>query len=737
MKNKCFFSPPCKIKRSVSFWLMGAAFLTAKGQEINHVRDTIPLEEVVVISSRFPERKAHVAQQTELVYAKQLQLLNAISTADVLQRTPGILVQKSQLGGGSPILRGFEASRVLLVIDGIRLNNAIYRAGHLQNAITVDHLALDRVEVGYGPSSVPFGSDALGGVIHFQTKKPQLNVKSLDAATGYSTAANEYMVNVTANYGSGKWASLTNITLLDVNDLRQGASGLKTDDWKSLFYVDRVDGQDRVNVNSTPLVQMQTDYKQIDILQKFLIKTSDRLSHVVNLQFSNSSNVPRYDRLAQLQGGVPRFAEWYYGPQTRFLGAYHLHFNKLSVFDQANITAAYQYVHESRHDRRLNNLFRNNRTEQVNIGSLNADFNKKWGKQDLSFGTEFNFNYVHSTAYAHNLNTNLDTPLDTRYPDGGSTVFMAGAFAAHRWEITPNWLLSDGLRLSYSNLYSKFIDQTFFPFPFNSVNQKNWALSGNLGLIYHSDNQWTASILGSTGFRAPNVDDLAKVFESVPGNVVVPNPNLKPEYTYNLEMTIGKKLASRTNLSVTSFYTWYRNAITTQPFLFNGQSVISYNGQPSNVTANVNAQKAYLYGFSGNISIGLARNWMLKSNATYTYARITSLSPEQPLDHIPPFFGMTGLRYDNQKYDVEFFVQYNAAKKIADYNVNGEDNLAQATTSGMPAWATLNLRTGCYINKALKLQLALENILDQNYRVFASGISAPGRNFILSLRGSF
>jgi hemoglobin/transferrin/lactoferrin receptor protein len=131
------------------------------------------------------------------------------------------------------------------------------------------------------------------------------------------------------------------------------------------------------------------------------------------------------------------------------------------------------------------------------------------------------------------------------------------------------------------------------------------------------------------------------------------------------------------------------------------------------------------------------KNLKFRSNATYTYARITSTNPEQALDHIPPFFGMSSMSYYNNKYHVEFSVQYNGAKSLEDFNPNGEDNLPQATPTGMPAWTILNIRTGYQLSKAFKIQMALENILDQNYRVFASGISAPGRNFIVSLRGNY
>ncbi|MFM8243226.1 MAG: TonB-dependent receptor plug domain-containing protein, partial [Crocinitomicaceae bacterium] len=128
------------------------------------------MEEVVLSASRFEEKKKDVAQKIQVIRSKDLQQMNQSSTADVLANSGNVFVQKSQLGGGSPIIRGFETNKVLLVIDGIRMNNAIYRGGHLQNVITLDNSIMDRVEVLYGPGSVVYGSDAIGGVMSFTTK---------------------------------------------------------------------------------------------------------------------------------------------------------------------------------------------------------------------------------------------------------------------------------------------------------------------------------------------------------------------------------------------------------------------------------------------------------------------------------------------------------------------------------------------------------------------------------------
>ena len=247
------------------------------------------------------------------------------------------------------------------------------------------------------------------------------------------------------------------------------------------------------------------------------------------------------------------------------------------------------------------------------------------------------------------------------------------------------------------------------------------------------------------------MDDLSKVFETAGavrdpitlaltqmGNLIVPNPNLKPEYTYNADFGISKTIQKKVTIETTSFYTFYRNAITTGRGTLYGDSLTIYNGDTAIVSTSVNAAKAFLYGFSGQFTAHLNGILDISSSINYTYARIKDGdNDETPLDHIPPVFGRTSLNLQLNKFRGEFWVMYNGWKRIGDYRLGAEDNEANATALGMPAWYTLNLRGTYQISKFLSAQVALENILDQNYRQFASNISASGRNFMFTLRARF
>jgi hemoglobin/transferrin/lactoferrin receptor protein len=411
--------------------------------------------------------------------------------------------------------------------------------------------------------------------------------------------------------------------------------------------------------------------------------------------------------------------------------------NKTRLFDNARLIAAYQSIQESRHDRAFGNDKRNNRIEKLNIISLNADLSKLIGKHELRYGLEFNSNQLNSTAFTENITTGVTGTLDTRYPNGDNSMQTLAIYFTHTWEIHPHWIITDGLRYSNVRLHSTFQEPSFFPFPFREVTQQNGALNGNVGVIFQPGHDWRFSALASSAFRAPNVDDLSKVFESVPGNLIVPNPDLKPEYTYNGELSISKIIAGKIRLEGTGFYTSYQNAITTQPFTLNGQSTVDYEGKSSKVTANVNATRAYIYGFSTSAAVDFNRSLSLTSTFNYTYGRIRKDPTDLPLDHIAPIFGKTGLILQLRQFRNEFFVMYNGWKRLKDYNIEGEDNIAYATPEGTPPWYTLNLRSSYQLNPSIQLQLAVENILNRNYRVFASGISAPGRNLMLTVRGRF
>ena len=187
------------------------------------------LDEVVVFSNKFAEKKKNLVQKIDVLTTKTIAKYNGQNTGDMLINTGNIFVQKSQQGGSSPVIRGFEASRVLIIIDGVRHNTAIFRSGHLQNVITIDQNMLEQTEIMYGPSSTLYGSDALGGVVHLRTKSPKLSSTNKLLATGsgftrLSSVNNEKTVHYDLSLGGKKIAWLSSFTFSDFGDMKMGAN---------------------------------------------------------------------------------------------------------------------------------------------------------------------------------------------------------------------------------------------------------------------------------------------------------------------------------------------------------------------------------------------------------------------------------------------------------------------------------------------------------------------------------
>ncbi len=703
------------------------------------------LDEVVVYANKFAEKFKRIAQTVD-VLKTSTQLTYQGNASDILLNSGKLFVQKSQQGGGSPVIRGFEASRILTMVDGVRMNNAIYRTGHLQNIISVDNMVLERVEIIYGPSSTLYGSDALGGVINMYTKKPLLcdsnkTIVSGSSTLRYSSATQENRGNLQWNIGGKKWASFTSVTYGSFGDLVQGKNrtGAYPLFGKKDFIVQRVGNTDVATPNPNPNKQSPSGYKQVDITQKFLFKLSNQIQHLVNLQFSNTNDIPRYDRLTEKAStNFPVFAEWYYGPQKRNMASYQFSASEQAgYFQDIRVTASYQDIEESRINRRFQNNNKDYRWERVHIFGFNVDAKHINGKNEVQIGAESYTNFVRSTAERVNIITGVKSKITTRYADGPTTLASHALYAQHTYKINNQFTFNDGLRFNLVQMDARFIDTALTKFPFTVAKQNNKAITGNAGIVYASPANLKAALVLSSGFRSPNVDDLSKVFDSRTGLVVVPNTSIKPEYTYNAEFNINQ-YSSVLSYGLAIFYTHFQNALVLDKSTFNGQDSIFYSGVKSAVYSIQNKANAALFGFSINATCKITKGTTIDGVVTYTQGKFNDpLNKQIPLDHVPPVYGRFSLKHIETNWEAELYTLFNGWKRIADYNPNGEDNQLYATPDGMPSWATINMRAAAHFTKSLFLQVMVENISDKNYRYFASGISAPGRNLSISLKASF
>ncbi len=712
------------------------------GFEVRLAKKVFAIEEFVIYASRREESRDEVPNRVTSIQKPVIQIQNPQTAADLIGISDEVFIQKSQLGGGSPMIRGFATNRVLIVVDGVRMNNAIYREGNIQNIISLDPGSIETAEIIFGPGAVVFGSDAIGGVMDFRTKAPLFSGSKkpffkVDALSRFSSADREKTFHFDLNAGTRKVAFLTSVSWSDFDDLMMGSR--KNDDYLRPEYATWIDGQDSVIANSDPRVQVYSGYSQLNTMNKLRIKLSPDIDLVLANHYSRLSDVPRYDRLIQYKSGKLRYGDWYYGPQVWMMNNIQLTFGKKNVlFDEARLTAAHQSYMESRHDRSFGNVNINEQTENLTIFSLNMDFDRrlKNDKKLLYYGLEIVYNDIKSTAQTRNITSDLISPAGSRYPNGDNKYKSYSLYAGYKDNLSDKLTLNTGLRYNHVALNSDIADNSFYNFPFTEINISNGALTGSLGAVCRVNERLHASLNGSTGFRAPNLDDAGKVFDSAPGVVVVPNPDLKPEYAWNLDFSVSKEFGDVMHAEFTAFHTWLTNAMVRNDFLFNGQDSIYYLGELSKVEAMTNSGSARVYGFNINLQVNIFRYLSLKSalNLTEGYEE-----NGDPLRHAAPLFGSTHLVYDNSRFNADFYANYNGAKKFEKMAPSESEKpyLYAKDKNGnpwSPGWYTLNLKMSYRFLNRVTIMAGVENILDHRYRPYSSGIVAAGRNFLASVR---
>lgn len=705
--------------------------------------DLIRVNEIVVSQNRWEQDKGEIPNKIEAIRSKDVNFYNPQTTADLLGLSDQVFIQKSQLGGGSPMIRGFSANRVLLAMDGVRLNNAIFRSGNLQNVIMLDPNVMDNSEVIFGPGSIIYGSDAIGGVMDFHTRQVKLSTTDdaylrLNALTRFSTASLEKTGHLDFSYGKKNWGMLSSISFSDYNDLRMGDKG---DDFYVLpVYVRVYPYHDSVMQNTNPNVQVGSAYSQVNMMQKFRFRPSKTLDLTYALHYSRSSDIPRYDRYLEIQDGIPKYAEWYYGPSQWLM--HHLGAelkDTTPFFDRLRLTMAYQSYTESRHDRKLGQTQIRERKEYLDVTSINIDADKTISDtKELFYGLEWSTNRVLSSGIGRDVYSGELSQVSSRYPDGGSLYINSGTYAGLKSRLSDKIVLSTGIRANYVNLNSLFVTKEFFDFPYDQIQISNTAFNGSAGVAWHPVQSLQINMNLSSGFRAPNLDDVGKVFDSEPGNVIVPNEDLKPEYALNADLGVIKMFGDKAKVEISGFYTFLFDAMVRRDFTFNGESYIMYDGEYSKVEAIVNADQAIVYGFSAALNWHFLSHLFLRSSFTATHGEE---SGGIPMRHAAPMFGATHLIYQTGKFRGDFFIRYNGTKtneqmapselsKVYLYTSDENGNLYS------PGWYTLNFNMAYQLKPFLQINLGVENILDKRYRPYSSGIAAPGRNFMITVRTS-
>ena len=679
----------------------------------------IKIKEVSVHSSlKMEENKTQVIQLNKTEIQESL----SKNPAELLEKSVGVNVQKSQNGGGSPNIRGFEANRILLVVDGVKLNNTIYRSGHLQNILSIDPYILESVSVLHGPSSVFYGSGALGGSIVLNT----LNIKNLQEnktsfTQQFESSSSSVSLNFYSLYKSGKTSFLSSVSLKKHGNLRMGNNRFHNySDW----------GEEKFATIGDE--QLYGEYSQVDITQKTHFQINKNSYLAFNSQYSTTSNINRFDKLNDVTNNNPKYKYWYYGPQRRTL--HSVDYNKIYksiMSDDFNIHLSYQGVEESRNIQKFDENVIIKRKESINICDSKLDFKKQIKKLKINYGVSSRFQELSSVGKSHFEDGDISFAT-SRYPDDGSTDVNFSSFLHTEFNLFENLKWYNALRYDYNKISMCFSEENPFNLGENlSLVNNNYSASSNF--FFSSNNNSFLSLSVFNSFRNPNIDDIGKVFSKTQGIVVVPNLNLKSEKIVTSEL-IWKYISNFTTFEVVLFHNSLKDAIEKREFTFNGQDSILYDGEMMKCIANTNINSAKMNGFNLNLKQNVSKNLFVSTTTTF----VKSLSSDSlPLAHIPPFSARGNISYifkDQSK--LSFYSNFNGWKRAEDFDVNGVDNLEEATVDGTPSWITFNTTYSKKI-KSLIVSFSCENIFDVHYKTFASGISASGRNFILNLQSQF
>lgn len=698
------------------------------------------LEAVIISAIRSPERERATAVRVASVNAELIARHAPANSADALATSGEVFVQKSQQGGGSPMMRGFAANRLLIIVDGVRMNNATFRAGNLQNVISIDPLAIESAEVIFGPGSVVYGSDALGGVMAFETLKPRFGTGDsiffdARAKTRFTSANQGWLGHAQARAGSGHWASVTSMSYNDFGDLRMGRHG--PDAWHRPFFVERRNGEDLVIDNSDPNLQVGSGYRQLNLLQKIAYRPNTAWTLQYAFQLSTTNDIPRYDRLIEAVEGIPRHAEWHYGPQEWMFNHFTVNHKKPNaLYDEMHLSLAHQRFGESRINRRFGRHERFNRAEVVQAYSAVLDLKRHLGRGcSMDYGVEAIHNDVSSTGFSEDINTGARQPVLPRLPEAVWGSYAAFATLKQNWQ--GGHELQAGLRYNVFTTRSRW-DTTLIDLPFAEAQLFNAAPAASLGYSL-SRGAWRYEALTTLGFRAPNVDDVGKVFDSEPGKVTVPNANLHPEQAWNAELGVAYHGERGLQWHFSAYYTYLDRAMVRRNSTFSGNDSILYEGQLSQVQQLQNAAFAEIFGIQARVQWMLPRGWQFQSTLNWQQGKeVDDVGQVSAARHAAPWFGLSRVGYQRKSFYLELNAMYSGGFSFEQLAIEEREKpfIYARDAQGRPfspSWYTLNFRSSYTMAKHWTLNFGVENITNQRYRTYSSGIAGAGRNWVIGL----
>ena len=646
------------------------------------------LQEVLITATRKKSAALSIPYSFNSISRKEMDEHQFRTTPESLVGTTGVFVQKTNHGGGSPFVRGLTGNQNLLLVDGIRFNNATFRFGPNQYLNTIDAYSIAAIEVARGTGSVQYGSDALGGVIQVFTKDPAFStIKEISAtAIGKAVTDNmEYTGRAEVQYQSEKLSVLAGYTNRNFGHLIGGDTTGK---------------------------QSPSGYKEHAFDVKLKWKVAGNAIITFAHQYLQQKDVPLFHRVA-----LENFAYYFFAPQQRQMSYAKLDITgKNKLMDKITFTASLQKSLERRsyYKNGANHSFIEE--DKVTTGGLTVDvasvISKNW---TANTGIEYYHDKVNSSKNQTGIASNETATMRGLYPNEASSDNFS-LYSLHHVKIN-RFVVEAGLR--YNSFSIKIPDTVTTGIKLGEVVVTPASIVSNIALLYRINQHQSVYSSFSTGYRTPNIDDMGSL-GLVDFRYEIPAYNLKPEKSYNTE--IGYRFShQKIKTTVAFFYMQLSDLITRVQVP--GQQVGGYN-----VYTKENSQQSYLKGLEASFDYRFSKSFDIKTGASYAYGQ--NLTRNEPMRRIPPFNGRILLNYRKLKWIAAMEYLF-AGKQNRLAQGDKDDN--RIPTGGTPGWNIINIFGG-YVTSQYSVRIGAQNIFNQDYRTHGSGINGVGRSGWISIQ---
>jgi len=670
------------------FFLVGALSAQINTREEDSTKKYV-LPEITISATLNEINVFDVPKDVKIISARHLKKFSPLSANDMMKTVPEVALQRTTAGSGSPILRGMIGRENLILIDGVRLNNSTYRSGPTQYFNTIDPASIERIELVYGPGSVLYGSDALGGVINIITKNPGNSNSFLSSSTTLSSSNDGIVQNLFAQSMWDGGGAFISTSLKKFNDLSAGN-----------------------NINQSP-----TGYDELDGTIKLNFNSENNSSLSIFAQSVNQGNISRYDRIA-----AGKDFKNVYDPQQR-----HLFYTRYKKNSNSSLLHNYQIdVSLQRQVEGSNIIGMKNKnieiSERLNTltGGVGVTFNSIFSNHILTYGLESYYDVISSSRDTLDHSKLVNSKGQSPFPPK-SRYLTSALFTQDQYE-NDILVLIAGLRYSHFN-FSASPETQIKNISVNSIDASSSGLCGSMNVSFKVIKN-ILNIYGgiSQGFRAPNANDLSAIGLVSNFGVEVPNPGLHSEKSINYEAGI------KANLSNISFYfsSYYMRLYD---YIIR-EEVGSIDG--TKIFMKSNAAEGELKGFNFSASFFPTTNLSLRSAVSYTIG--DNLSGNEPLSKIPPLRGAISLNYDLPDYWFLTSIEFSLPQKRLSSNDISDSRIGEGGTAG---YSVLDVRGGYKFAGWGDFVLSIENVFDKLYKIHGSGIYSSGRNFILSLNIDF